>query len=153
MERTMRLPAAPQRVENGIFEICMEGHKKLGSHHQILEAPSDESVRSNYKAVPFLVGVTWAVPGSRNARLGVSNDSTTVAALRDLQFSHGLAQVRSCRAIRTHSGNAYLPSMPCQGLRQNANFVPVLSSLTRPRLPLLLHRLSLAFSLFVIVGF
>ena len=46
--------------------------------------------------------------------------------------------------------NAYLPSMPCQGLRQNANFVPLLSSLTRP---LLLHRLSLAFSLSVIVGF
>jgi hypothetical protein len=27
----MRLPAAPQRVKNGILEICMERQKKLGS--------------------------------------------------------------------------------------------------------------------------
>jgi hypothetical protein len=31
MERTIRLPAAPQRFENGILETCMEGHKKPGS--------------------------------------------------------------------------------------------------------------------------
>jgi hypothetical protein len=88
MERTMRLTAVPQR------EICMEGHKETGQpYRQILEAPSDESVRSNYKAVPLLVGVTWGRAWFSERALGVWNDSTTLATLRDLQFSY-----RACRS-------------------------------------------------------
>jgi hypothetical protein len=46
--------------------------------------------------------------------------------------------------------NAYLLSMPCQALRQNASCVPASLGCDRP---LLLHRFSLALSLSIIVGF
>jgi hypothetical protein len=71
MERTMRLPAAPQRVENGILEICMEGHKKLGS----LTTKFSKLLLKNQFAATiggyhFWVGVTWAVPGFSKRVLG-----------------------------------------------------------------------------------
>jgi hypothetical protein len=85
----MRLTAVPQR------EICMEGHKETGQpYRQILEAPSDESVRSNYKAVPFLVGVTWAVPGSRNAHLECGTIQQHWLPSVTCSSAIGLAEVR-----------------------------------------------------------
>ena len=83
----------------------MEGHKKLGS----LTTKFSKLLLTNQFAAAtgryfFSIGVTWALPGSRDAHSELLNDSTTVAALRDFQFSHGLVQVRSCRSIRTNSG-------------------------------------------------
>lgn len=58
MERTIRLPAPPQRFENGILEICMEGHKKLASLTTKFSKLLTNHFAATVRRVPFLVGVT-----------------------------------------------------------------------------------------------